>query len=621
MKERRFRLSVIGSLALGVGVCAAVLGLVDAVPLPPAGDEAAVVSTSPATAPWGGGWGAEAVPPAAVIEDALRPLGLLLAGLALLGAATAAAHVALSVLDRLFGSRHEYALRRAVGASRRVVRRQLLVEAARLGALAGLAALAAAATTLGVMAIGWPAGLAVEGLAGEGSAIDPSVAVTLALRVALLATVASIACCVLPVVAGLRAAGRKGDRLRVAEWLDIGRGWRLRRALTVGQIGIALVLLVAAGLVLRSDPTRRVPETVRFDARDTLTLQIALEGSAAADRASTLMELMRRVERLPEVRAASIGSPGAWLGIGVVDRHKTKCVACLHGTLPAPVVTGRVDHHAVGPGFFERLGVRVEEGREFTTRDRSGTPLAAVVNRSFVGRFLGGAPAVGLEIQVADRGWREPWYRIVGVVEDVGPVGLGWRGGAVPALYVALLQQPVGPVTLAARTRGPPLEQAPAVAASVRAAASGASIGRISTLENDLAAHLQPPRRIGQAAACLAILATLLAAYGAYATTRHLLVVRRSEIGIHRAVGARAGQVLQRLGLETCRLATLGIGVGGLGVTALGHGAPGIFAGVRPFDPVVLGGAALTLLLAAAAGGISAAWRAARMAPVRLFDA
>jgi putative ABC transport system permease protein len=163
----------------------------------------------------------------------------------------------------------------------------------------------------------------------------------------------------------------------------------VRRTITIAQLATSMALLVGAGLLVRSSLPGTAPISPGFDPRDTLTLRLDTPATLAADparRAAALAMALERVRAVPGVRAAALGSPDAWLGLGPQDKVTTFCRECSLANVWTPILVGPARNLAVSPGWFGALGVRVLKGREITEADRGRR--VAVINQAFAGRLF-----------------------------------------------------------------------------------------------------------------------------------------------------------------------------------------------------------------------------------------
>lgn len=545
-------------------------------------------------------WTAELRAPAAIQADALDGLVALALAVALLLLAGAVVNVVTLLLARAAARRHETAVRAVVGATPGALARRALAEGALLGVIGGGAGLALGAAA-GALARGtWP---------GDGTMLarfDPLAGVAAAAGGLALLVLASAA---LPAVAGARRNLYGG--LTVGARATAGPGEAmLRKALSILQFAASATLLAGAALLMRgSFPDARVADP-GFDPRDTLAFRVDLPAAAPAERARMQRALLARAAAVPGVRTVSAATPGAWFGLGAEDELRTLCDACVWGNMFAPMISGRARHHAVTPGYFDALGLRVLEGRELRPEDAR----AVVINRAFAVKLLPRADPVGQQVLLGS-GWTEGAYRVVGVVDDPRAMAPGAGGHPGPAVYLPAPAHPPRTLALAVRTDGDPHGRERAVRAALAAAAPGASVSRGVEMQAVLDQERAPLRWFAVLLAALAAGATLASAGGLYGTMALSVARRRREIGVRMAVGATARDVLREVLREGTRVALLGTVAGSIGVLSLAQVLRDAFYGVDAFDPLLYAGVAAVLGIITLAGSYVPARHAARVHP------
>jgi putative ABC transport system permease protein len=371
-----------------------------------------------------------------------------------------------------------------------------------------------------------------------------------------------------------------------------GEVW-LRQSLVLIHVAATLVLVVSAGLLLRSFvASAGGEEGSGFDPRRTLTAQVDTPdpGAGLEQRAHYFEELLRRVRLAPGVLDSSLATNGAWAGVGPTDRVTTLCLECGIGVLPVQLSRGPTRIHAVSPGFFAALRLPVRGGREFEAVDRSGAPRVAVVSWAFRVEFFPNGEPLGKEVQIGGRDG--DWYTIVGVVDDVTAEGLGSGATAVPSIYLSLLQHPPHSAALAVRTEGDPTLLEPVVegiAASVR---PGARVTNASTMERLLARYRAPLGWFGKLVGGLAVAVVLFATFGLYSVISNNVARRRREIGIRIALGAESHTVIKMVLRQSLRLACLGGVLGFVPLSGLARLLQATFRGVDLWEPALYGGVA-----------------------------
>lgn len=540
-----------------------------------------------------------AEPVAQVQTAALRTLLWVLLALAELVLVVGMINVAALLLARGSARRGETVMRAVLGAPRVRVLRLLLAEGA-VVALAGAGAgTLAAAAGLHLLRATWPLGTP------PWSPLSPDVLAAGAVLGALAMTALVAA------MAPARAAGRRDlyPALNVASRATPGprEGWQ-RRLLVTLQVGATTTLLTCGALLLRGFDTAGSVAGLGFDPRDTLTVQVDLGAARYADprvRLAFQRRVLARVEELPGVRAVSLASTGAWMGLGTEDWVMAQGMAPF--PLP-PAVVRRARHHAVSPGYFAATGIPLTRGRDFGAGDAAGTRPVAVVTKSFAGTMLPGVDPIGKPIRIG--GEQGTWYTVVGVVGEVRARGVGSGSDVTPAVYLSALQHPPRSFGVAVRTAGDPLAAWTAVRDVLRVAGPGATAYAPMTMVERLERFAAPLRWFAGVFGVLAGVATLLAAVALYGVVSHAVARRTREIGVRMAVGARAREVVRMVTGDALRLTLRGAVLGLWGGVSLARLLQFFFLGVDPFDPVVY--AAVTVVLGGTA--LAASWVPARRA-------
>ena len=537
-----------------------------------------------------------------VVGDA-RPMLLVLLGAVGLLLLVACANVAHLLLARGGVRRRELALRTALGADRGRLVRQLLTESAVLAALGGAIGTAFGAAGMRVLVALGPDDL-------------PRLATVRLDGRVLLAAVASTALTAL--VCGLLPAWRSTEgmeaALRGGRQATGGRPQRrLRRLLVTSEFAMALVLLVGAGLMVRSILALQAVDP-GFEPRGVLVAEVAITGSAQAApgrRSPFFLGLVERIEAIPGVRAASAINHVPLAG-DVWGRSFVVEGAAAGGPRESPSATYR----SALPGYFRTMGIRVLEGRDFTTRDGGGAPGVVIVNEAMARRHWPGESAVGRRIGFGAGEDRE-WVTVIGVVENV--VRGDWIAPPSEELYTAYLQdrqyqERQGPaftaLTLVVRADGDAADLAHAVRGAVRAMDDALPVSGVRSMSEVVRGATARQRFLLVLLAAFAGASVVLAAIGVYGVTSYAMVQRIPEIGIRMALGATPRDVVALVAREGIAPALAGIVLGAAGALALARLARGVLFGVPAHDPVTF--AAVALCIGAVAG--VASWLPSRRA-------
>ncbi len=550
------------------------------------------------------GRGAWVRPLADEVLGGARPALLLLFGAVALLLLLACASAANLVLARGISRERELAVRTSLGAAPLRIFRLLLTESLLLAVLGG-----ALGTLLAGGAVALVRVLGPEDLARlQECTIDGR-----ALLFALLASLASaLVFGALPALRGARrppAASLK-DGGRVAG----GAAMRARRFLVAFELAAALVLVVGAGLLVRSfDNLRRVDPG--YDPRNLLLAHVSLTGPGykfpegwpvlAWPAYTAFADALReRVEAQPGVLGVAFAHQGP------ADPGWTTGVTVEGRPAPPPGEEDEASYRPVSPGYFRTLGVPILRGREFARIDGPGATPVALVNEAFAARHFPGEDPVGRRIRVF-RVSRE----IVGVAGDERFEGI--EAGPAPAMYLPIDQNPQPSVAISIRTASDPLAAAAGLRAALRAIDPTLSLFEVDSAEGALAGALRQRRFVLVLLGSFAAVALLLAAVGTYGVVSFAVGERTREVGVRMALGARPAHVFGMVVRQGMTLATIAVGLGVLGALALGRLMENLLFGVGAHDPLTLASVAAGLLLIAFAASALPALRATRVDPVR----
>jgi putative ABC transport system permease protein len=552
------------------------------------------------------GWGATVLPlHEAIVGDLRQPLLMLLGavGLVLL---IACANVTSLLLARAASRRKEVAIRTAVGAGRLRLFRQLMTESLVLAGLGGLLGLclaegatkllaslqdlqlprqAAIALDYQVLAFTWAITLVIGFLFG----LAPALLCSEGSRAGTLSE-------------ALKEGGRSSSESR--------QGNRIRGALVVSEIALALSLLIGVGLLLRSY-WRLLQVNPGFRSEGVATVAIQLSGARyAKDSAKVgfVRELLRKVAALPGVKSAAVsdGLPleggGEWLFTAVGQAY----------------VPGReplAGYRIVSAGYLATMGIPVLEGRGFTDRDTSDSPRVLLLNQTLARRLWPGpgrtTRAVGQEIQLFGR---DAPFRVVGVVADVKRSGLDEDAGR--EMYFLYEQMPQWWITLAVRSAIEPSAFASAIRSAARGVDRELPVTQLRTMAEVVDASVSSRRFQLLMLAIFGALALVLTTVGIYGVIAYSVTQRAHEIGIRMALGASPGVMWRMVVRQALRLAGMGVIIGAVVTLALGRMLSGLLFGVKPTDPLTFGSAALLLVGVSILAAYFPARRATKIDPI-----
>ena len=535
--------------------------------------------------------------------EILRPVLLALAALVSLVLLIACANLASLLLSRALGRRREIAVRLALGASRARLVRQLLTESLLLAALGGAAA---------VLVTFWTSGMLLAFIPPTGRPVhlDLSVDASVLAFGFAAAAVSSVLFGLLPALQGSRAE-IAGDLSGGAGPVVGARGRvRLRSALVVAQMAFSLVLLVSAGLFLRSlAASRRLDPG--FDGRRMLLAEVDLFPLGyTPERGTAFFERLDGVVRsLPDVRGFALARRVP-LGFGGSGSRSIE----VDGYVPRPGEELMIGDNVVSAGYFRTMGIAVRRGREFAPSDRTGSAPAVVVNEAFARRYFAGREAVGGRLR-----WNGEWREVIGVVADGKYRRLD--EAPLPFLFIPLAQEHRPKAILHVRTGQDPTAVLPALREALRRLDPNLPLSGVQTMEQHLQEALVAQRIASSLLGVLGLLAVAIASVGLYGVATYAVAERRREIGVRMALGAAPRQILARFFGASLRIAAAGIAIGLAAALALTRLFAGVLPGIGPGDPVAFAGVAALVTAIAIAATYGPARRATRVDPMTALRA
>jgi len=534
----------------------------------------------------------------------------------------ACANLAGLLLVRAIRRRREIALRLALGSPAGTLLRQVMLESLVLSVTGGLLGLALAAGALRV-GVSW--------LPETLPRVDE---ITLDWQVVLFAIVLALAtglvCGLAPAFAALRTgvneALKEGGRTGTA-----GSGHaRLRSVLVVGEIAIALVLLVASGLLLRSfEKMRAVNLGYRPDHVLVASYSLPQEKYAtqvAVDEFNT--ELIRRLHQLPGVNSAGLSSfiPSAG------NSGKTAFVA--EGYVPPPGADMNLATPVMVQGdYLQAMGIPLLAGRFFTPADTADSQMVAIVNRKLAEHYWPGADPIGKRLRIGTRELQTPWVTVVGEVAgvkedspDLPDAEQYYQPIDQFEKSLGSLATPVDPPRgngdyIALRTAMEPEQMANVLTATVRSIDPQLPLTQVQSMDRTVSDSEAPRRFNTVLISAFAIVAVLLAALGIYSVIAFSAALRTQEMAIRIALGSQPAGILRLVFASAAKLALAGCTVGLAGALATSHLLDSFLFGVSPFDPAVLTLAAVFVLLLALVASLLPARRAASVDPMQALRA
>ncbi len=519
----------------------------------------------------------------------------------------ACANVAGLMLARAVTRRQEMAVRLALGASRGRLMRQLLTESLLLAGLGGL---------FGLLLAWWGTRLLLPWLSQGEIPLHLSFKPDLRLLAftAAAALLTTMLCGFAPAWLATRV------ELQAALKQETGqRGARLGfgQVFVVAQVALSLLLLVGAGLFVRSLQKLQQVDT-GFARENVVVLKLEPVGSdrkwnVLAQLTTMYDELLRRVQALPGVQAASlIGyspmSRREWLAMGGTPENMTTVSA-------PPSFDEEMEIHwtQIYPNSFAALGIPLVAGRDFNAQDNQQAPRVAIINESMARRFFGNQSPVGRSF---NWGWSGSQLEIVGVAKDVKY--RSFREQERPMFYTPFLQPGTsrGQMTLVVRTTGDAVSLAAMLQREARALDPAMPMFTAETLAAQVNASLAQERLMAMLSSVFGLLALLLACIGLYGVMSSAVTRRTNEIGIRMALGAQRGNVIRMVLRESMSLVMIGVLIGLGAALATTRMIASLLFGLTPTDPLTIGLATLLLLVIAALAGYLPARRASQVDPM-----
>jgi putative ABC transport system permease protein len=594
-QERQlFTFSAVGKLAPGVSVERA------------RSDLGAIAKRLEAQYPSNRGYGVTVTPlPEQIVGPTLRATLWIMLGAVAAVLLIACANVANLLLSRAAVREREVTVRMALGASARRLVRQLLTESLFLATIGGVLGVLLSAGLLRVIPAIAPADLPrMDNVGLNGTVLLVTLGMTLVTGV-LFGLAPALQSSHIHLGTTLREGGRSGTAGR--------GGQRLRRGIVAAQLALVVVLLTAAGLLLRTFVTLQRVE-LGFATRNTLTfnLQLAAAKYPQPAQAVTFFEtLLERLRAIPSVQGA------ATISTMMLSETPNSAEMSAEGreTRQDDI---EVTFDAISPGFFATIGARLIAGRDFAASDRSGAPPIAIVNEHMAKRYWPHG-AIGKRVRF---GWsrepndstNNPWITVVGVVGDMRRTGVD-KPVRDEAFFPFAQNADFGALVVV-RSANDPVTLVPQVRETVRQIDPDQPISNVRTMDQ-LLGELVAQRRFSMTlVGAFATLALILALIGAYGVTSYLVSQRTKEIGVRLALGADPSRVSKLVVGEGMRVAAVGVLAGVVIALLTTQLASGLLYGVSPRDPLTLGVVVVMLLAVSALANYVPARRAARVDPL-----
>lgn len=536
----------------------------------------------------------------------IRPAILVLLGAVACVLLIACTNVANLLLARASVRERELALRAAIGAGRGRLVRQLLTESLLLGAAGGALGIALAWAGLSALLAAAPRDTPrLDAISMDWHVLGFTVVLSL-----LTGFIFGLA----PALQLARTDPSQTMKDGARGSSALGRS--LRRGLVVVEIGLAVVLLVGAGLMLRSfDRLRQVD--LGFKPDRVLTARVALWGEKyrePASRVEFFREVIARAEAQPGVKGAA--------GIGTVFLSATPNSTnfSIEGRPDFPLEERvEVPVDAIMPNYFRVMGVALRQGRFFDDRDVRGAPEAVIINETMARKYFPAGDVIGKRIKYGQLNSEGPWMTVVGVVSDTRRTG--YDSVVRPETYLPHAQSPDSALLLVVRTAGDPETFVPSLRSIVRSIDPGIAIQAPRPIDALLADMIAQRRLNTLLLTVFGTVAALLAAVGIYGVVAYSVEQRTRELGVRVALGAPAGRILQLIVMEVLSLAVAGLAIGLGASLALSRSMTTMLYGVSATDPATFASIGVIAIVTAVLASVIPAIRAVRLDPVKALRA
>jgi len=564
--------------------------------------------------PYRQGFGTVMVPLQDVRVEYIRPALLVLLGAVACVLLVACTNVANLLLARAVARQREVAIRMALGAGRLRVVGQFLTESTLLSLLGGAAGLLLALWGTDLLMKVVPSSIPVPNAADQAHLPRVHMDGTVVVFTILVSLVTGIIFGLVPALQSLRCNVNESLKEGGRGSLGSRRGNRTRAALVITEAALAFVLLIGAGLMIKSF-WRLLGVNPGFSPDHLLTLRIKLpmdvKDSKYQDprqRAATLQRFLENVEALPGVRSAAFTEI-----VPLSQQEQDRWFFAIKEAPPQP--PGRqfaADLRDVSPGYFGTMGIPLLKGRVFTDHDNLDGPRVVMIDETLAREFFPNQDPVGQHLQLPDA--TRPAREIVGVVGGVRDTGFDQQPS--PTIYFPYLQSPDQTISVVVRTTAEPGAILPAIKNAIWSVDKDQPVFDVKTMDEIISGVVSAQRLAFVLLGIFAFLALVLAAVGIYSVTAYVVGQRTHEIGIRMALGAEKSDVLRLIVGHGMTLAVMGVLIG-FGVALLvTHLLTSILYGVRPTDPATYVGVSLLVMLVSILAGYIPARRAAKVDPI-----
>jgi len=559
------------------------------------------------------GWGAIIIPLREQLVGDVRAALLVLLGAVAFVLLIACANVANLVLAKTLARRKEIAIRTSLGATRFVVLRQILAETVLLSVAGG---------ALGLFLARFGVTLIVKVL---GDRIPAFMQITLDIPVLaftlLLSVVAGVLAGLIPSVRFTRADVNEALKQGQSRGSSDARGGGTRRLLVVSEVALSLVLLIGAGLMIRSLWELRKVQP-GFDPHNVLTMTVPLPRnrySSPAGQVAFFQEVLTRIRALPGIDSAGV------IDDLPLDGGGSHQPFSIEGR-PVRQMSDQpeVDVRLISPGYIHAMHIPILRGRDLSDADVAGRPGAVLISDSLARRFWPNEDPIGRHLTLTF--FPDIVREVVGIVGDVKLDSLD-ETRPVATIYHPLAQVSVSPgeawrsfgMTFTVRTHSDPVNSISAVTGAIHQVGPDLPVVDVMSMNDVIAQSVSPQRFNMLLLACFAGLALVLAAVGIYSVLSYTVRRRVREIGIRMALGASHSDVVRMVLTDGLKPILMGIALGLVAAIALSRVVASLIFGVRATDPLTFAAVALLLMLVGVFATIVPAYRATRIEPVRIL--
>lgn len=557
--------------------------------------------------PKGSNWTARIVPLQEALVGNVRPILLVLMGAVLLVVLIASVNIANLLLARASARQREMSVRLALGASRLRMIRQMLTESLLLSFIAGAAGVLTAEVVLRFVVQFVP------------FRIPRQAEISIDWRVLCFATLISI---LMGIIFGFAPAiqSAKTDLFIALREGARGSGYsvkthRLRGLLIISELALTVVLMVGAGLLMRTF-WRILQEDPGFNSAHVVasSIWLPIPNNPKLDpyldinhQTTFVRELLRRARTIPGVELAGITSdlPGTPL---VTSRDLSiEDIAAD----PSKKLTGEIIR--VSPDYFRVIQASLMKGRFFMESDQGDGLPVAIIDETTARRYWPNREAIGRRLRLGQNP-RLPWLTVIGVIKDIKHDGLDING--IPHIYTSVYQQPGRILNLVVRTSLAPAVLEPQIRREIQAVDPGLPVFSVRSMNDVMEGSLAPRRFSAELVGAFAVVALLLASIGIYGLLSYLVGQRSQEIGVRIALGAQRGDILKLVLGQGALLTGVGLGAGLILAVVTAPAISTLLYQIRVVDPIVFLGVPFILLLISLAASYIPARRAAKVSPI-----